>query len=197
MIILIILILLIAVLALIGRQFSKQLSGKGRKWWRLLHFAFAIIYFSGVLGVLLLVITATKTNNIELIYAAHLFSKYCDWFMIIPGAFGSLLTGTWISVRTNWGLLNYYWVIVKVAGNLGAILYGSTYMREWFNETIALSSPGQINPLLNVLYTHNREMLIMGTIISLLILTLLLIISVYKPWGKRELSQVFRPSPSQ
>lgn len=185
MVILVVLIALVALLAFIGSRFSRKLTNQQRKWWRLLHFAFAIIYFSGVLGVLLLVIAATKTTNAELIYAAHLFSKYCDWFLIIPGAFGSLLTGTWIAVRTNWGLLNYYWVMVKVVGNIAAILFGSTYMRIWFDETVALSLPGQLNPLSNPVYFHNRQMLIIGTVISLAILTFLLIISVYKPWGKK------------
>lgn len=151
---------------------------------------FIVIYFSGLLGTLLLTnITITSVTDREQIHAAHIFSKYCDWFMIIPGAFGSLLTGVWLALRTNWGLTKYHWVIVKVIGNIGAILYGGTLMRIWFDKTVELSSVNQANYLSNPAYLYNRQMLIIGTIISLMILLSLVVISYFKPWGKTKLQR--------
>ncbi|HCF48756.1 MAG TPA: hypothetical protein DER60_00645 [Syntrophomonas sp.] len=98
-----------------------------------------------------------------------------------------MITGIWISVRTNWGLTRYYWIIVKTLGNIAAILFGSTFMRHWLEETIALSSAGQIHLVENTTYLHSHQMLMIGTIISLSILLFLLLTSYLKPWGKRAL----------
>ncbi|AGL02789.1 hypothetical protein [Desulfoscipio gibsoniae] len=181
-----VILVLIALLAIIGKYLPKRLSLIQKNCWLIAHIMFVIVYFSGLFGTLLLANIATTTiTDRELIYAAHIFSKYCDWFLIIPGAFGSLITGTWLSIRTQWGLTKYYWTIVKVLGNIGAILFGSTLMRIWFDQTVAFSSIGQMNPLQNPAYLHNRQMLIIGTMISLSILFFLVVVSCFKPWGKR------------
>ncbi|MEG6522906.1 DUF2269 domain-containing protein [Desulfotomaculum sp. 1211_IL3151] len=180
-------ILLIAMLVAISKFRTEKLSVKQKNWWLIAHVLFVIIYFSGLFGTLLLTsIATTIIHDRELIYAAHLFSKYCDWFLIIPGAFGSLITGVWLSLRTQWGLIKYNWIIVKTLGNIGAILYGATLMRIWFDQTVDLSSSGQMNPLQNPAYLHSRELLIIGTIISLGILISLVVISYFKPFGKRK-----------
>lgn len=178
---------LIAALFMISRLATKRLTIRQKNWWLIAHLLFVIVYFSGLFGTLLLTkIATTVIANGEQIHAAHLFSKYCDWFLIIPGAFGSLITGIWLLLRTHWGLIKYHWVIVKTLGNIGAILFGSTLMRIWFDQTVALSNMGQENFLQNPAYLHNRQMLIIGTVISIMILTYLLIISVIKPWGKTQ-----------
>ncbi len=182
---LLVLVVLVWVIVLIAKRFSKKLTVNQKKWWLIIHIGFVIIYFGGLLGTLLLAnVATTKVIEQEQIYAAHLFSKYCDWYLIIPGAFGCLITGVWLSMRTHWGLTNYRWVMVKLFGHIGAILYGSSLMRVWFDKTVELSLNNQLNPLQNPAYIHNRQMLIMGTIISLSILTFILITSYLKPWGK-------------
>jgi hypothetical protein len=175
-------------LVMLSRLFSAQLSQKQKKWWLIAHIIFVIIYFAGVLGALLLTSMAANliTENAQ-INAAHLFARYFDWFLVIPGALGCMITGIWISVRTNWGLTRYYWIIVKTLGNIAAILFGSTFMRHWLEETITLSSAGQIHLVENTTYLHSHQMLMIGTIISLSILLFLLLTSYLKPWGKRAL----------
>lgn len=184
--ILAVIVVLVVILTIIGKYLPKKLSIRQKNCWLIAHIMFVIVYFSGLFGTLLLANVATTIiTDRELIYAAHLFSKYCDWFLIIPGAFGSLITGTWLSIRTHWGLTKYYWVIAKILGNIGAILFGSTLMRIWFDQTVDFSSIDQMIPLQNPAYLHSREMLIIGTIISLSILFFLVVISYFKPWGKR------------
>ena len=41
-------------------------------------------------------------------------------------------------------------------------------MRIWFDRTVDLSSAAQVNFLSNTVYLYNRQMLIIGTLISLL-----------------------------
>lgn len=195
-------VVLILLLAVIGRRITEKMGTSRKKWWLTSHILSVAVYFSGLLGTLLLAeLTTTVITDQEQIYAAHLCSKYCDWFLIIPGAFASLITGVWLSIRTHWGLTRYYWIIVKTLGHIGAILFGSTSMRVWFEQTIALSMVGQANPLHNPAYFANRQMLIAGTVFSLALLTFLVAVSVFKPWGKRitqdaERNRQTSPTPS-
>lgn len=182
-----VIVVLIIALAAAGKRFSRGLSLKHKNWWLIAHIMFIVIYFSGLFSTLLLTtISTTVITDKAQIHAAHLFSKYCDWFMIIPGAFGSLITGVWLAVRTKWKLTQYYWIVIKTLGHIGAIIFGATLMRIWFDKTAALSALHQTNILQNSAYLYNRQLLIVGTIISIFILTLLVIISIFKPWGKRK-----------
>lgn len=184
---LIMMALLVSITAFIGSKFSRKLSVNQKKCWLIAHVIFVIVYFSGIFGTVVLTnLSGTIITDRSLVYAAHLFSRYHDWFLIIPGAIGSLLTGTWLSVRSNWGLTKNYWTIVKLLGNIGAILFGSTLMRIWYGELVDLSALNQINPLQNPAYIHNRQMLLLGTLISLGNLLFLVVISYFKPWGKRK-----------
>lgn len=179
------LLLLILIPALIGKRMARSLTVSQKKWWLTIHIIFVAVYFSGLFGTLLLTsVAGTIITDGEQIKAAHLFSKYCDWYMVIPGALLSLITGVWIAVRTNWGLTKYNWVFTKIFVNIGAILYGSTLMRTWYDQTVSLSSAGQLDFLENTAYLHSRQMLLTGTVISLAILVFLVGISVFKPWGK-------------
>lgn len=181
---------LVALLASIGKKKLKKLGIKQKNGWLLAHSIFVIVYFGGLLGTLLLSVATTFTTDGELIYAAHLFIQYFDWFLIIPGAFGSLTTGTWLAVRTNWGLTKHYWIIAKWVGNISAITFGGSLMRIWIHDNFSIIFTGNIHPLQNPAYLHNRQMLFIGTAISFTFLIFLLVMSYFKPWGRREKKKV-------
>lgn len=182
---LVVLMSLVGVLTWSGGRKTVKLTVSQKKGWLIAHIASIIIYFSGLFGTLLLAIAANLTSEQGLIYAAHLFIQYFDWFLIIPGAFASLLTGVWLAVRTNWGLTKHYWVIAKLLGNIFAILYGGNFMRVWIHDNFTLIFSSPLHPLQNPFYLQNREMLFIGIAISFTILVFLLVISYLKPWGKR------------
>ena len=165
---------------------SQKLSVKQKKWWVIVHLTFMILWFSGLLGTILLAALTTSMTNRELVYAAHSFIESFDHFLVIPGAIGCLLTGIWMSIRTNWGLTKYYWIIIKLIGNIGVILVGSTIIRSLIIQTNTLSTANQVNPLQNPAYIDARQMFILGSTTLLTVLFFLVIVSIIKPWGKRK-----------
>lgn len=176
--------LLVVVVVQIAKRFTVKLSVKRKRWWLFSHIAAVIVYFCGVLGALTLALLANFMSNPDLIYSAHYFIRFFDWFLIIPGAIGSLITGIWLSVRTNWGgLTQYYWILVKLVGNMAAITFGSLWIRQWIGNSIDLARE---HPFHNPSYLLNHSLLMMGTAMMLSLLTFLVIISVFKPWGKRK-----------
>lgn len=180
-----ILVLLILGLNRVGRRKPNKLNNHQRKAWLMAHVIFVITYFSGMLGVLLLAFSARQTDDGSLIYAAHLFIQYFDWFFIIPGGLGAVVTGIWLAVRTNWGFAKHYWVIAKWAANIMAITFGANYMRICIHDNFNIMFSENAHPLQNHLYLANQQMLFAGIAISFAFLIFLLVISYFKPWGKR------------
>lgn len=178
-------LMLIALLVFIGNRMSNKLSANKKKWWLIAHVIFVMAYFAGLLGELVMAVSTTLAHFEEHIYAAHLYILFFDNFLIIPGGFGCLITGIWLAVRTNWGLVNYYWIIAKWVGNILAILLGSSMIGLRIHNTIPQILSLELFPLQNEAYLSNRMMLLVGIAACLVILLFLVVISYLKPWGKR------------
>jgi uncharacterized membrane protein len=173
---------------LIGKFRKNRLNIKQKNWWLITHIIFVIIYWSGVLGMLLLAVLTKFTTDNNLVHASHMFIKRFDHFLVIPGAFGSLITGIWLAIRTHWGgLTKHYWVLAKWIGNIVAIIFGSTCMRIWISNSLSASKiTSGMFPLQNPAYLENRQLLFVGLAICIALLSFLVVISYLKPWGKRE-----------
>ena len=48
-----------------------------------------------------------------MVRGAYLAMELITWFLIVPLAFASLLTGLVVSLCTTWGLFRHYWVLLK------------------------------------------------------------------------------------
>lgn len=181
---LLMILLLVVVVVKIANRLTGKLSVKRKRWWLFSHIVTVIVYFCGVGGALTLGLLAYFMSDQTLVYAAQYFIRFFDWFLIIPGAIGSLITGIWLSVRTNWGgLTKYYWVLVKLLGNMAAIIFGSIWIRQWIGQSIDFAKK---SPFPNPSYLLNHSLLMMGMSAMLALLTFLVIISIFKPWGKRK-----------
>lgn len=179
-------LVLVSVLLYLGTRASKKLSFHKKKWWLIAHVIFVIMYFSGLLGELIMAITTTLSGYEEHIHAAHLYILIFDNFLIIPGGFGCLITGIWLAIRTNWGFTKYYWIIAKWVGNILAILLGSAIIGLRIHNTFPQIFAVDLYPLQNQAYLDNRLMMFIGIAICLSILIFLVAISYLKPWGKRK-----------
>lgn len=179
-------LLIIYLLSKLGKKRTKNFNLKQKNNWLIAHIFFIIIYFSGLIGTLLMAVSTTFTNSRDTIYAAHLFIQYFDWFLIIPGGVGAFITGIWMSIRTHWGVTKYYWIIAKWIGNIGAIFFGANFMRVWLHDNFSVIFNDSSHPLENALYLSNRLWIFIGLGFSFSILIFLVIISYYKPWGKRK-----------
>ncbi|HBC93297.1 MAG TPA: DUF2269 domain-containing protein [Pelotomaculum sp.] len=181
---------LVSILVLVGNAISrKKLSNKQKNCWLIAHIFFIIIAFSGLIGQLLLANATAFLTDREHLFAAHLFIVYFDDYLIIPGAFGSFITGIWLAVRTHWGFTKHYWIIAKWIGNIAAILLGSAIIGGRIHHAFPEILSNSIHPLQNPAYFYSLKILFIGIIISLAIFVFLVVISILKPWGKRKPAQ--------
>src|SRR5882757_1811341 len=86
-----------------------------RKFTLTAHVISSVGWLGAVAGFLALAIAGLSCQDAQMVRAAYLAMKLTAWFVIVPLAFASLLTGIVQSLGTEWGLFRHYWVLTKLA----------------------------------------------------------------------------------
>lgn len=163
----------------------KKLGLKGKSWVKGFHVFFACAWVGTGISMVLLAIINGHIQNGDELYAVNASIKQLDDYIIIPAAFGSLITGLLLSLYTNWGFFKFNWVIFKWAATIAQILFGSFCLGPWTNGAAFISDLERGLALQNSEYLHDKQMGAIFGGIQVLLLIIQVFISVYKPWGKR------------
>ena len=91
------------------------MSRRLRKIARAVHLTVSIGWVGAVLAYLGLGVAAVSSNGESTIRAAWIAMELIGWWVIVPLALASLLTGVLMSLGTKWGLFRYYWVVISFA----------------------------------------------------------------------------------
>jgi hypothetical protein len=149
-----------------------------RKFALTAHVTSSVGTLGAVAGFLALSIAGLNSADSQLARAAYLAMELTAWYVIVPLVVASLATGLVQSLGTNWGLFRHYWVMTKLFLNvlvtivllLQLELIG--YLAD-VSETM-LSSPDlrglRMSPVIHAAG-------------GLLLLLVLVVLSLYKPWG--------------
>jgi hypothetical protein len=120
------------------------------------------------------------------------------WYVIVPLALASLLTGFIMSLATPWGLFRHYWVLISLVLTILATVVLLQHMQtvSFFAGIAAETDSADVGGLRGGL---RGELLHAG--IGLLVLLVIEVLNVYKPqgmtaYGRRKASQVTLPSGS-
>jgi len=144
------------------------------------HVTASVGWVGAVVGFLALAVAGLTSQDAQLVRAAYLAMELTGWFVLLPLAVASLLTGLIQSLGTKWGLFRHYWVLAKLLINVFAtivlLLYTQTlgFFADIAAETTPSSAvPSELRSPSAVLHT--------GLALSLLLLATVL--AVYKPRG--------------
>lgn len=77
------------------------------------HVTSSVGWLGAVASFLALAIAGAVSQDAQTVRGAYLAMEVTTWFVIVPLAFASLLTGLVVSLGTQWGLFRHYWVLVK------------------------------------------------------------------------------------
>lgn len=163
-----------------------KLSAKQKKLLLIIHILFASIWIGAVITLLVLSIKTTyATHDVEL-RTLHKTLLLIEYTMIIPPAFGSLLTGFLLSWWTNWGFFKYRWVTTKWIATVSLILFGALFLNTWLEGMSALAQTGGLSTVKQGVYKRYTGYNLIFVPLQWLVLIFMLVISVLKPWGKRK-----------
>lgn len=76
------------------------------------HLTVSIGWIGAVVVYLALGLAAVSSEDALTVRAAWIAMEVAGWYVIVPLALASLLTGVVMALGTKWGLFRYYWVLV-------------------------------------------------------------------------------------
>jgi len=103
--------------------------------------------------------------------------------VVIPISVLTLLSGVLLGLGTKWGLLRYWWVLVKLVLTLAAAVASLVALRGTIHRAISLlpaSGPVDVGPA--------AASLVAAPSVALCVYGAATVLSVYKPWGRRRAS---------
>jgi uncharacterized membrane protein len=149
-----------------------------RKFALAAHITLAVGWIGAVAGYIALDVAAATSQDAQTLRASYLAMDLIAWYVIVPLALASLLTGFIMSLGTKWGLFRYYWVLISLLLTIIAtvVLLVETQTIGHFAEIAAdpRSSSDDLRALGSTL-VHS----VGGTVVLLVIVVL----NVYKPRG--------------
>ncbi len=155
-----------------------------RKFALTVHVTSSIGWFGAVAAFLALSIAGMISQNPQLVRAAYLVMGVATWFVIVPLALISLLSGVVSSLGTRWGLFRYHWVLVKLVITVLATIVLLIHTQPIDLLTgLAAKTAVSAYP-----YALQLQMVVASSaaLVALLVLTAL---SVYKPRGMTRYGQ--------
>jgi hypothetical protein len=78
------------------------------------HVTSSVGWFGAVATFLSLAIVGLTSGNALAVRAAYIAMELITWGVIVPFSLASLTTGLVQSLGTTWGLVRYYWILVKL-----------------------------------------------------------------------------------
>ncbi len=152
------------------------------------HITVSVGWIGAVAGYIALDVVAATGQDAQTLRAAYLAMGWIAWYVIVPLALASLLTGLAMSLGTKWGLFRHYWVLISLLLTVVAtvVLLVETRTIGYLADVAAdpTTSGDDLRELGSTL-VHS----VGGTVVLLVILVL----NVYKPrgmtrygWRKRD-----------
>ena len=158
------------------------------------HVTFSVGWIGAVAAFLALAVAGLTSRDAQMVHAAYLAMEVTTWFVIVPLAIVSLLSGVVSSVGTSWGLFRHYWVLAKLLMTIFAIIALLIH-----TQPIDLLAAAETTAFSADLQSQQLHMLIASGA-ALVVLIALTVLSLYKPQGMTRYGwrkQRERPAPSQ
>jgi hypothetical protein len=141
------------------------------------HITFSLGWVGAVIAFLALAVIGITSDDERTARGAYLVMAPAAWFVLVPLAHASLLSGIALSLGTTWGLFRYYWVVLKLVITVFATVILSIYMAT-FRHMAGVAA----DPLVDVALVRHASPIIHASLACILLLAAT-VLGVYKPWG--------------
>jgi uncharacterized membrane protein len=149
---------------------------RSRKALLAVHLVASIGWVGGVVGYIALGIAAETATDASTIRGVWLAFDVLGWWVLVPEAIVTVLTGVVLAVRTRWGLLQHYWVVVALLLTLLCAVVLVLHMRD-------VSAMAAMARTANATELQQMGGDLPHPTIGLALLLLVLALNVYKPRG--------------
>jgi hypothetical protein len=150
------------------------------------HVTASVGWLGAVAGFLGLAIVGVASQDPQLVRAAYLVMEPVGWFVLVPLAAASLVTGLVQAFGTTWGLFRHYWVLFKLVSNVFATIVLLLYMQTLGHFSAVAADPRFSESDLSTLRDPSP---VLHSGLALLLLLVATTLAVYKPQGMTPYGQ--------
>ena len=141
------------------------------------HVASSVGWVGAVIVFLALAGIGLTSSDEPTVRGAYLVMAPAAWFVLVPLAHASLISGVALSLGTAWGLVRYYWVALKLLITVFATVILLIYMGT-FRQMAGVAA----DPVVGLEVVRNASPLVHASLaLSLLLAATML--GIYKPLG--------------
>jgi hypothetical protein len=149
-----------------------------RKFALAAHIALAVGWIGAVASYMAFDVAAATSRDAQTLRAAYLAMWLIAWYVVVPLALASLLTGLVMSLGSKWGLFRHYWVLISL---LLTIIATVVLLAE--TQTIGHFADIAADPT-----TSGDDLRALGSTLvhsvgGMVVLLVILVLNVYKPRG--------------
>lgn len=141
------------------------------------HVTSSVGWIGAVLVFLALAAIGLTSQDERTVRGAYLVMAPAAWFVLVPLAHASLLSGIALSLGTPWGLIRHYWVALKLAITLFSTVILLIYMGT-FRQMASLAA----DPVMELGLVRNPSPVLHASL-ALMLLTVATVLAIYKPFG--------------
>jgi hypothetical protein len=141
------------------------------------HVVSSVGWLGAVAAVMALSVIGLTSQDPQTVRGAYLVMEPAAWFLLVPLAFASLLTGLVQALGTVWGLFRHYWVLFKLLINVFATSVLLLYM-----ETFRLMADVAADQRADLGMVRTSSPMLHG-VAALSLLLAATVLAVYKPKG--------------
>jgi len=166
-----------------------------RKFVLTAHVTTTVGWLGAVVVFLALAVVGLTSQDAQTVRGAYLVMEPAAWFVLVPLAIASLLTGIVQSLGTPWGLFRHYWVLFKLLITVFATIILLIYM-----ETFRYMAGVAADPSADLGVVRNASPRLHAAL-ALLVLLVATVLAVYKPrgmtaYGRRKQKEQRTVSPA-
>jgi hypothetical protein len=157
-----------------------------RKFMLTAHVVASVGWLGAAAAYLVLAGDVLANQDAQTVRAAILVMELVAWFVIVPLAFASLLTGIVQSLGTTWGLFRHYWALFKFLLTIFAVFLLLEYTRS-LSQLAGIAAKAALSSAeLSQLKDPGHVVHSGG---GLLVLVVATVLAVYKPRGMTRYGQ--------
>jgi uncharacterized membrane protein len=98
----------------VGGPDTMTMSPRVRRFALTAHVTCSVGWVGAVVVFLALAGIGLTSQDAQAVRGVYLVMEPAAWFVLVPFAFASLVTGIVMSLGTTWGLFQHYWVVFKL-----------------------------------------------------------------------------------
>jgi uncharacterized membrane protein len=147
------------------------------------HVGASVGWLGAVAAFLGLAIVGLASPDADTVRGAYLVMEPAAWYVLVPLALASLVTGLVQALGTTWGLFRHYWVLFKLLINVVATIVLLMYMGTFRSMANVAADPSS-----DLAAVRNPSPLLHAGA-ALLLLLAATTLAVYKPRGLTRYGQ--------